>query len=841
MARINVIVAVTNEGHADRILADGIAAAVRTHPDMGLVEGEAIAASVALRLLAALPPAEPCALVLVGRAEHAPQPAAAATLARPDIIVLCVSSTGDAQLSATLHAVGLPEMLAQLRSLALRTGLSARERVKLVELAQAPRVEETPAVEGLPDRPLLRAAIAWIHAVLAQAVRAIPEAGGEKPWFGPGRETMLHELQATHLARADEALDTAQAQLAQALADAPAGEPLARAVRELGWSFLEVRALLLALAPEIDPVYQRCIGLLLDDMGRRVATPGLVMALLGDAASVRRELAREGHLLRWRAFEGTAAAWPGADEALRVDPALAAWLLGRASALAHDVRLRRVLRLSPWPGSVLLQGAPGWVHAAGMVSRLATPGTCIVLAGDAAGDWRAWIEHGAHAMGTRPVRVEAARVAALEPAEIEDAAIRAGRLARLDARPLVIDASAVEPAARDDDALRLLLGSALRAAGAAIVAPDEARVVRLLGSVEYEVRRGTPVDAASRLHAVREAVRGAGGLVSEAEAHALARRYPLDVDGLDRAMRLARARAQPEGGVEAFNLHFDRASRDVASEGLERVAQRLDAIFTLDDVVLPGDRKRQLVEIVDNVRFAPEVLEGWRFGEQLPYGRGVAALFHGPSGTGKTMAAMAIARALGVQVLRLDLSKVVSKYLGETEKNLDRVFDAAQRSGCALLIDEADALLGKRSEVKDAHDRYANIEVAYLLQRMEAYEGLAILTTNLRQNLDPAFLRRLRFLVDFPRPDAEAREMIWRRCLPEGSHAVDDATFRQLGRRLELTGGNIRQITLRAAFIAAAAGERIGLAHIAHAARAELAKIGAPALALDALEQRRAA
>jgi SpoVK/Ycf46/Vps4 family AAA+-type ATPase len=249
--------------------------------------------------------------------------------------------------------------------------------------------------------------------------------------------------------------------------------------------------------------------------------------------------------------------------------------------------------------------------------------------------------------------------------------------------------------------------------------------------------------------------------------------------------------------------------------------------------VLPPDRGRQLLEVVDNVRLSAHVLDHWRFGDQLPYGRGVSALFFGPSGTGKTMAAMGIARRLGVQLLRLDFSRVVSKYIGDTEKNLDRVFTDAQRSGAAILIDEADALLGKRSEVKDAHDRYANIEVAYLLQRMEAYEGLAILTTNMRQNLDPAFLRRLRFIVDFPRPDVEARERIWRQCLPAESHQLDDAAFRQLARRIDLTGGHIRQITLRAAFIAAAAGARIGLEHMAQAAGAELAKLGMAPAELD--------
>jgi SpoVK/Ycf46/Vps4 family AAA+-type ATPase len=175
----------------------------------------------------------------------------------------------------------------------------------------------------------------------------------------------------------------------------------------------------------------------------------------------------------------------------------------------------------------------------------------------------------------------------------------------------------------------------------------------------------------------------------------------------------------------------------------------------------------------------------------------------------------------------------VSKYIGDTEKNIDRVFSDAQRSGAAILIDEAEALLGKRSEVKDAHDRYANIEVAYLLQRMESFDGLAMLTTNLRQNVDAAFVRRLRFIVEFPRPDAEAREKIWRQCLPEGSYELDEGAFWQLARKIDLTGGHIRQITLRAAFAAAASDSKIRLEHIAYAARAEFAKLGLPPVELE--------
>ncbi len=208
------------------------------------------------------------------------------------------------------------------------------------------------------------------------------------------------------------------------------------------------------------------------------------------------------------------------------------------------------------------------------------------------------------------------------------------------------------------------------------------------------------------------------------------------------------------------------------------------------------------------------------------YGRGVPALFSGPSGTGKTMAAQIIARELAVELFQVDLANTVSKYIGETEKNLDRIFEAAESASAVLLFDEADALFGKRTEVRDAHDRYANVEVAYLLQRMEAYSGLVILTTNFRQNLDKAFMRRLRFVVEFPEPDATHREAIWQRVFPDDAPLAEDVSFGFLARRLELTGGHIQQIAIRAAFAAVGEDAPIGMRHIVHATREELRKLG---------------
>jgi SpoVK/Ycf46/Vps4 family AAA+-type ATPase len=216
----------------------------------------------------------------------------------------------------------------------------------------------------------------------------------------------------------------------------------------------------------------------------------------------------------------------------------------------------------------------------------------------------------------------------------------------------------------------------------------------------------------------------------------------------------------------------------------------------------------------------------WGFAAKGERGLGISALFAGASGTGKTMAAEVLANELRLDLYRIDLSQVVSKYIGETEKNLRRVFDAADDGGAVLLFDEADALFGKRSEVKDSHDRYANIEVSYLLQRMEAYRGLAILTTNLKSAVDSAFLRRLRFVIEFPFPDATHRAEIWRRIFPAETPTKDLDVARLA--RLSIPGGNIRNIALQAAFLAADAGGSVTMTHLARAARSEYAKLEKP-------------
>lgn len=282
-------------------------------------------------------------------------------------------------------------------------------------------------------------------------------------------------------------------------------------------------------------------------------------------------------------------------------------------------------------------------------------------------------------------------------------------------------------------------------------------------------------------------------------------------------------------GSEQGQLQPDdlwNACRSLSRPKLEDLAQRIVPCATWDDLVLPDLQKRTLRQLAAQVRHRMQVYETWGFAAKGRRGLGVSALFTGMSGTGKTMAAEVLARELRLDLYRVDLSAVVSKYIGETEKNLKDVFDAAEEGGVLLLFDEADALFGKRSEVHDSHDRYANIEVGYLLQRMEAYQGLAILTTNLKASLDTAFQRRLRFTVNFPFPDAAQREAIWRKVFPEATptYGLDHKKLSQLN----VAGGNIRNIALNAAFLAAQSGTPVAMANLVEAAKLEAQKIERP-------------
>jgi SpoVK/Ycf46/Vps4 family AAA+-type ATPase len=305
----------------------------------------------------------------------------------------------------------------------------------------------------------------------------------------------------------------------------------------------------------------------------------------------------------------------------------------------------------------------------------------------------------------------------------------------------------------------------------------------------------------------------------------LAGQFSLTTGQIRDACATARDSAAQRGGMVQLSDLF-AAARAHSSPNLANLARKIAPRYGWDDLVLPADQFALLREIVATVRGRPVVLDEWGAGRKLASSAGVTLLFAGPPGTGKTMAAEVIAGELGLDLYKIDLSTLVSKYIGETEKNLDRIFSEAQHSNAILFFDEADAIFGKRSEVKDAHDRYANIEVSYLLQRMEAYDGVTILATNLRANLDEAFLRRLQFSLDFPFPDEAHRLRIWQTLFPPGVPHEPDLDLARLAHRYRLAGGNIRNAILAAAYLAASNGGRVTMQHLLHGVRRELQKMG---------------
>lgn len=295
-------------------------------------------------------------------------------------------------------------------------------------------------------------------------------------------------------------------------------------------------------------------------------------------------------------------------------------------------------------------------------------------------------------------------------------------------------------------------------------------------------------------------------------------------DAAATAEHLARWRDPENTRVTLKDLY--EACRLHSNQKLSLLARKITPKYTWENIVLPPDRLEQLREICNHMKYRGRVYDEWGFDEKLSLGKGLSVLFAGPSGTSKTMAADIIAGELGLELYKIDLSTVVSKYIGETEKNLSRIFAEAETSNSILFFDEADALFGKRSEVRDSHDRYANIEIGYLLQRMEEYEGVVILATNFRKNMDEAFVRRLHFTVEFPFPNESDRRRIWEGIWPQDTPRDSGLDLEFLAQRFQVTGGNIRNIALSAAFLAADDGGIVHMGHLMRATQREYQKMG---------------
>jgi predicted nucleic acid-binding protein len=407
----------------------------------------------------------------------------------------------------------------------------------------------------------------------------------------------------------------------------------------------------------------------------------------------------------------------------------------------------------------------------------------------------------------------------VQPAEVET-------LARLWQResvllPIALYIEAGEPADRGAEAAAALSRFLAHGAGLVLVGVRETPLRLPTATVGADLHKPLPVEQYEEWVSLLNA-RQAGARTGPA-AEMLAGQFHLNIGEIH---SMASSALQPGLAPEAMQSKLWSACRDLTRPRLDSLAQRLEPKAAWDDLVLPAEQTGLMRQIASQVRERHKVYEQWGFSLRMNRGLGISALFAGESGTGKTMAAEVIANDLGLNLYRIDLSAVVSKYIGETEKNLRKLFDAAEQGGAILFFDEADALFGKRSEVKDSHDRYANIEINYLLQRMESFSGLAILATNMKSALDQAFLRRLRFVVDFPFPAQAERKRIWQRALPAQvpAGALD---FDRLA-RLTVTGGNISSIALNAAFAAAQSGHPVTMPAILSAARTELRKLAKP-------------
>ena len=615
--------------------------------------------------------------------------------------------------------------------------------------------------------------------------------------------------------------------------------PLPRLAQLFGLSAWELQAIVICLAPELRRRYDRLYAYLQDDITRQRPSVDLVLDLLCDSEIERwqaRRLLTEGSaLIRAGLLETmddpySPSGSTGLARFLGLDPGIRGFVLGERRV---DPRLAARTRIEPVPDPATEPHLdPAVIGAvANLIKGHLGPGQdeqralAVRLSGPAGAGQRELAVRACGCLGIPVLSADLAEMAG-EPAAAE--------LVRLVFRDGMLLQSAVYLchaellAGPDGRTLRAALGTAIADFGwLAFLSGDPAGMDEtgvggaLVASVELPPP-GVQVRAAAwQQHLARL------GLGPRDWAEPLAVRFQLtpgriraaaDMADADRMMHPDRA------GLALEDLMA--ACRRQSRHRLGELAVKIEQVRGWDDLVLPDPALGQLHELCDQIRFQHQVHDTWGFRRTLGQGSGVTALFSGPPGTGKTLAAEVIAGDVGLDLYVVDLSTVVSKYIGETEKNLARIFREAQTSNAILLFDEADALFGKRTQVTDAHDRYANIETSYLLQRLDAYTGTVILATNLRQNLDDAFTRRLRFLIDFTFPDEASRLRIWRALIPPQAPLSPDVDFAELAREFPLAGGNIKNVVLNAAFLAAADGGTIGLRHLMHGTRREFDKVG---------------
>jgi hypothetical protein len=617
----------------------------------------------------------------------------------------------------------------------------------------------------------------------------------------------------------DSAAESASGQAAEAAAWSPSAPPALDALcAAFGLSAFERKVLLLCAGAEMDARFPSLYATLHGDPQRSQPTFSLAMAALPEAHWSALSPSRP--LRRWHMVEtgpgDTLTASP-----LRISGRVLHYLAG---VNCLDERLDAVVRPISAGGGLVdshrklaERMAAIWVQAE---NGTASPGglPIIQLCGNEPAAMRAIAASAAEMVGLS-LHLAGARSLPPIPGDLD-------LFLRLWTREAFLSESALLLECDDSDAADAAVSAAVASVlesvqGVLIVASPAPRRSAHRTIAVFDVKRPTRTEQAE----VWNSALGPLAATVNGDVDRLASQFQLSAS----AIRSAASRvlgATPGDATDDLAEQLWTSCRVHARPRLEGLAQRIESSADWSDLILPNDQKQILRQIAVHVRHRQTVYRTWGFGAKGSRGLGISALFAGPSGTGKTMAAEVLANELRLDLYRIDLSQVVSKYIGETEKNLGRIFDAAEEGAAVLLFDEADALFGKRTEVKDSHDRYANIEVSYLLQRMEAYRGLAILTTNRKSALDQAFLRRIRFVAEFPFPEIAQRLEIWSRVFPPET-PTEGLRIERLA-RLNAAGGNIRNIAINAAFLAADAGEPVRMSHLLAATRAEFTKMEKP-------------
>lgn len=590
--------------------------------------------------------------------------------------------------------------------------------------------------------------------------------------------------------------------------------PALRAVAQrFGLSELERNLFLLAAVAEIDAKYEAVFAYLNGLATRRWPTIGLALRLFGESGDVLTALAPHGRLMATGLLQPlrAEAARPEVAAEFRAASAAIHFINGVEPALPPEARWISLHTDDMGP----LAGLAGAAIAADR-------GLAIALEGEkGSGRMRAAAAL-ARAVGRSLLAIDV-QCGKPEHVEILRGALLVARLTGALPLVAVVEGHDKEAPAPVHPLARLL--DAREQIVLVLAAPDSALVRGLSPGRVLHVSFPGPAPS-ERAALWQRSLRAHRVTAERGVPEQLAARFRLGPDDIDDAVAAACLSAQAVGAAAPSREHFFAAARRLSGQDLARLATRMMPSGGLGDLVLPSQAKARVQALIDAVCHFDIVHREWGLAWDGRAAGGIAALFQGPSGTGKTMTAGVIAAEAGLELYRIDLSGVVSKYIGETEKNLDAIFRAARRSSAVLMFDEADALFGKRAEVKDAHDRYANIEVAYLLQRIEDHDGPVILSTNLAKNIDQAFARRLNYIIEFPRPAADARMLLWQRMLRPPVPVDDDVDCAVLGRAFELTGGEIRKAALEAAYMAAADGKVVRMRHLMASATREARRQG---------------